>query len=182
MDNFLGEIRVFPYNRIPTGWAACNGALLPIQQNNALFALLGIAFGGNGTTNFALPDLRGRAIVNIGQTSVPYTQGGKGGTETVTLLTNQIPQHTHQMGVQSADATVNITATTSPGTLYLARPSVPGITGENINLYNTQQGTPAPLNPGAIASAGGNAPHENRMPYLPLQVCIATTGIFPSRQ
>lgn len=173
-DSFLGEIRLFSAATIPSGWMACTGQLLAIQQYAALYALLGTRFGGNGSTNFALPDLRGRTVVGSSSANV----GQSGGSETVTLNPAQLPPHTHSLVASSAVAagsplnnlyakpTPNPKATNPPA----ARP-----------VYQTNATTFTPLNSFAITSTGGGAAHENRQPYLALNWCICTSGLFPAR-
>jgi microcystin-dependent protein len=181
MDNYLGEIRIFSYNRIPRGWAPCNGQLLAIAQNQALFALLGVYYGGNGTTNFALPNLNGRTIMGTGTSTsgTNYPIGSAAGTETVTLNNGQLPAHTHLVN------TNNSYDVGSPSTNFLANPNTQGgspvANKATVNLYTPTPGTLTPLAP-AVTSAGGNQPHENRMPFLVLSYCIALQGVFPSRQ
>ena len=170
-DHFVAEIRLFPFNFAPTGWALCNGQLLPISQNTALFSLLGTTYGGNGKSNFALPDLTGNAPMHPGQGPglSLHDLGETGGSETVTLLQSQIPVHTHAFRAATQDnADVNLvspTASFAPstgGTLYQTSPNVA-------------------MAPQALAPAGGNQPHNNMMPYLTLYFCIALQGVFPPR-
>jgi microcystin-dependent protein len=156
---------LFGGNFAPAGWALCNGQLLSIQQNTALFSILGTTYGGNGQTNFALPDLRGRVPLHFGQGPglTSYTEGQVGGSESITLIQQQMPQHTHQQPATAADQTTN-------------RPNaaVPARGG----FYNGTQDASL-LKP--TTAAGGNQPHENRQPFLVLNYCIALQGIFPSR-
>jgi microcystin-dependent protein len=171
---FIAEIRMFGGNFAPRGHAFCSGAILPIAQNTALFSLLGTIYGGNGTSTFGLPDLRGRTPISQG--SAPglssYVLGQTAGVETVTLTAQQMPSHTH-----SAAATTGAGNSNSPSGLTWAA-SVGGRTP--LPLYsNTAPNTP--MNPGAIQTAGNNQPHENRQPYLGINFIIATQGIFPSR-
>jgi microcystin-dependent protein len=167
---FLGEIRLFPYNFAPRGWAFCSGQIVPISQNQALFALLGTTYGGDGQTTFALPDLRGRLAVSSGQGPglSDYTLGQSGGEEAVTLNVNEIPSHNHGVlvngaGSISASARNRYPGKASAGTVYA-------------NLNNGVQ-----MNPATITPTGGNQPHDNVQPYLTLNYCIAMEGIFPSR-
>lgn len=179
-DYFLGELRIFPYpSTIPTGWQPCDGRLLQISANQALFALLGMQFGGDGKTTFALPDLRGRAAVGTG---LQYTTGAKGGSETVALTSQQVPAHTH--------AVVASTATDTPianpvGNFFGIATAGAGSAGAPpFNIYAPTPSQPAnqvPLHPSTISTAGGGTPHENRQPYAAFRICIATTGLFPSR-
>jgi microcystin-dependent protein len=166
---FLGEIRIFACNFAPRGWAMCNGQLLPINQNQALFSLLGTNYGGNGQTTFALPNLQGRVAIHEGQGSglSAYTLGETGGAESVTLLTTQMPQHTHSVAASSAAATG-----TRPGGSVPARASTAA-------YATTPDGTL--MNATMLTTAGGGQPHENRQPYLVLNFCIALQGIFPAR-
>ncbi|MGI4873117.1 MAG: phage tail protein [Janthinobacterium lividum] len=177
MDAFLGEIRLMSFEFAPKGWAYCQGQLLAVQQNQALFSLLGTTFGGNGQTTFALPDLRGRAIVGQGQLTggSTYVPGQARGTESVALTQDQIPAHTHTFSgtVQAgADALDN-----PPAGAY------PGDSGDPQYASGTANGAlnQATLAGGTLAPVGGQ-PHENRMPTLVLNYAIAIQGYFPSRQ
>lgn len=164
----LGEIRMVGFNFAPRGYALCNGQLLPIIQNQALFSILGTTYGGNGTTTFALPDLRSRAPVHQGQGSglSPYVVGQNGGTEIVTLTSQQIPQHSHTPVANAT--TVN---QVSPAN---------GFWG-NSQQSNYSASGPVTMAAGAVAQAGGNQPHSNIQPYLTITFVIALQGIFPSR-
>jgi microcystin-dependent protein len=162
-EPFLAEVRMFAGNFAPKGWAFCNGSVLSINQNQALFSLLGTTYGGNGTSTFALPDLRGRTPVHRGTEA----QGEFGGSENVTLAASNLPTHTHGMGAASGAATDvspagNVWATWSDGQYSNQSP---GVT----------------MDAGAVGSAGGGQPHPNRPPYLALSYIIALQGIFPSR-
>jgi len=167
-EPFLGQIILVPYNFAPRGWAFCNGQILSIAQNTALFSLLGTTYGGNGQTTFALPDLRGRTALSAGQGPglSNYDLGQVSGSETVTLTINQMPQHNHGVNTQAStsDATSNKASNN-----YLA-------TG---NSYAATQDTT--MAPQTVQLAGGSQPHENLQPYLTLNYCIALEGIFPSR-
>jgi microcystin-dependent protein len=179
MDNFLGEIRAFGFGNIPRGWASCRGQLLPISQNAALFSLLGVFYGGDGITTFALPNLNGRAIVGQGasQSGTSYPIGSTAGSESVTLNTSNMPPHNH---VVHANASYDLG---SPSTNFFSNANVTTIPNKNkatVNLFAPQGGTLVPLAP-SITLSGGNLPHENRMPFLVMNYCIATSGIFPSR-
>jgi microcystin-dependent protein len=170
MEPYFGEIKAFPYNFAPRGWAPCDGRVLPIQQYCALFSLLGTTYGGNGTTNFALPDLRGRTVLGSGQgNGLPaYNNGQKGGAETVTLTAAQIPAHTHGVKVSA-----NSTTAAPEGNFFGP------VAGDAVKAYDP---TPeAALNPAAVAATGGNAPHNNLPPSLGLNWCIALQGVYPSR-
>lgn len=171
-EPFLGMIQIFPYNFAPRGWAFCAGQILPIAQNTALFALLGTTFGGNGQTTFALPDLRGRVPVGAGQGPglSSYDLGQVGGTESVTLITNQLPSHNHTVtiAVNSSEGGANSPA---GGFLGKADPGPYAATTDN-SIMGAQPPT---------GLTGGNQPVPILQPYLTLQYCIALEGIFPSR-
>lgn len=172
---YIGEIRIFPWDWSVRGWALAAGQLLPIAQNQALFALLGTTYGGNGQTTFALPDLRGRAA--LGQGNSPFgggtfAMGQKAGTETVTLLITQIPQHTHQLMGTSATATKR-----GPAGHTIAS-DTSGIVDFYANAVPAQL---TPLAPNALANTGGSQPHTNLQPYLAMNYSIALQGLFPSR-
>lgn len=181
MENYLGEIRIFSYHQIPRGWVACSGQILPIAQNQALFALLGVQYGGNGTTTFALPNLNGRAIVGTGQSTsgTGYTIGQAAGSENVTLIPTEIPAHNHLVNTNGSYDLG------SPSTNFLANPNVQGTSPlankATVNLYAPTGGPVTPLAP-CVTPIGGNLPHENRQPFLVMNYCIAMQGIFPSRQ
>lgn len=167
-NNFIGELRLFPYNFVPQGWAACDGQLLVISQNQALFALIGTIYGGNGTTDFALPDLRGRVPVSVGQGPglSNYDLGEQFGEETHTLTAAEMPAHSHALNVST-----NVGTSDSPVS------NVPARNAAAVPQYAaTPNGTAAP---NAIANAGGGQPHENRPPSLVLHWCIALQGLFP---
>lgn len=164
-DPFVAEINLFPYNFCPRGWAWCDGQLLPISQNTALFSLLGTNYGGNGTTNFALPNLNGRVAMHPGQGPGLswHVLGEEGGSETVTLLPSEIPAHAHTLQASPSAATSANPATAVPGT---TEPTV----------YH-----PSSSATGLLQPAGGGQPHNNMQPYLTLYYAIALQGIFPSR-
>jgi microcystin-dependent protein len=166
MDPFLGEIRAFAFGRIPRGWALCNGAILAIQTNQALFALLGIQYGGNGSTTFGLPDLRGRAPLGF---STIFPMGLPNGSESVTLTLNEIPQHTHQL--QCNGTTTATTNVPSGAAMAPAANSLP--------VYGAP--TTATLAADAVALTGAGLPHQNMQPSLVVNWCIATQGIYPPR-
>ncbi len=161
-EPFLSEIRMFSFNFAPKGWALCNGQLLPINQNQALFALLGTTFGGNGQTTFALPDQRGCVPIHVGS---GHTVGEKGGEQAHTVSTAEMPLHTHTMQGSGSNADV-----VGPGDNVLAVSS---------QLYGPPQSLVA-LDASTNGPAGGSQPHENMQPYLTLTFCIALQGIFPS--
>jgi microcystin-dependent protein len=171
-DQFVAEIRIFPFGFAPPGWALCNGQILPITQNTALFSLLGTAYGGNGVTTFALPNLQGSAPVNFGQGAglSEYELGQAGGASSVVLSPAQLPPHTHGLlaftganPTPHAEPRANDALTTSQGGPAYAR-------GQLVAMDRS-----------ALTAAGGGAAHTNLMPSLTLNFCIALTGIFPPR-
>jgi microcystin-dependent protein len=173
-DPFVAEIRIFPFNFAPKGWAWCDGQLLPLSQNTALFSLLGTTYGGNGKSNFALPDLQGRAPMHPGQGPglSLHDLGETGGSETVTLLESEIPSHSHVLNGQVPPADTNL-----PTGHVLARASV-----GNVNHYQPPAGAPlVAMSPNALAPAGGDQPHNNLQPYLTFYFNIALQGVFPPR-
>lgn len=166
---YLGEIKLFPFPFAPKGWALCQGQILPIAQNQALFSLIGVTYGGNGTTTFALPDLRGRVPMHSGNgQTVPL--GQMAGVENVTLTQANLPTHTHAI---SATSTAGMTPSFEGSAVAASSVST-------INLYGPSQDM-QPLSPVNIANAGGSQPHANSQPSLVMNFCIATSGIFPSR-
>jgi microcystin-dependent protein len=169
-DPFVAEIRIFGFNFAPKGWAFCNGQLLPISQNTALFSLLGTTYGGDGKSTFALPNLQGNAPMHPGQGPglSQHDLGEMGGSNSVTLLDSEMPSHTHTMRGSLDDADVAIPQPTRS----LAKASA--------NLYSPNGGT-SPLAGQALAFAGGSLPHNNMQPYLTLNFCIALQGVFPPR-
>lgn len=169
MDPFLGEITLFAFGHTPKNWLPCNGQILNISQYSALFSLLGTVYGGDGKTSFALPDLRGRVVVNQGTTNVPgYTMGLAAGLESVTLTTNQIPPHTHQMFAVDLEPNAN-----SPAKRMLCETRTAIYSADETNLQA--------LDPGSMSASGGSQPHENRQPSIALQFCIAIAGAYPTR-
>ncbi|WP_149202377.1 phage tail protein [Actinotalea subterranea] len=172
-DPFVGEIRMGAWTFAPTGWAFCDGQLMPISQNTALFVLLGTSYGGDGITTFALPDLRGASPVHAGQGPglSPYGLGERGGVEEVTLLESQIPAHDHGVRAGTRGTTGN------PSAAVWAQ-AQQGRSREQ--LYSTGPVSGA-MAPGAIAPAGGSVPHNNRPPSLSLTFVIALVGVFPPR-
>jgi microcystin-dependent protein len=157
-----------PYNFAPQGWAFCNGQIMSIAQNSALFSLLGTTYGGNGQTTFALPDLRGRVAISSGQGPglQNYSLGEVAGSESVTLLSTQMPAHTHLVGASTGSAQA------TPDNAF------PG-SDTSTQIYDLAASTT--MNPQMIQPAGGSQPHENRQPYLVLNYIIALQGVYPSR-
>ncbi|WP_324678209.1 phage tail protein [Hymenobacter sp. GOD-10R] len=175
-DPYLGEIRPIAINYEPKGWAFCAGQLLSINQNAALFTLIGTTYGGNGTTTFALPDLRGRVVVGAGQlaSGSNYLQGQLGGAEQVSLTRGQLPAHNH-----------NFSATLQTATEAERPTASAGLPGPGVAALYTDGPANAPMGtalPPATSNAGGSLGHENRQPYVALNYVIALTGVFPSFQ
>jgi microcystin-dependent protein len=172
-DPFVAEIRIFPFNFAPKGWAWCDGQLMPLSQNTALFSLLGTTYGGNGKSNFALPDLQGRAPMHPGQGPglSLHDLGEIGGSDFVTLLDSEMPVHNHQLGFQ----TVPLGSVATPQGNSYTRPA-------SGNLFNIVNPSLVAMAPQTLAPAGGSAPHNNLMPYLTCYFCIALQGVFPPRQ
>jgi microcystin-dependent protein len=169
-EPFLSEIRIMSFVFAPKGWALCNGQLLPINQNQALFSLLGTTFGGDGRVNFALPDLRGRTPIHVGS---GHTLGERGGEQAHTLSIAELPQHTHVL-----QGSTNNGSTVAPTGNVLAK----GATGSGnpINYYDTNNSNLVAMNAGSITPVGGSQAHLNMQPFLTLSFCIALQGIFPS--
>jgi microcystin-dependent protein len=168
-EAFIGEIRMMAFAFAPKGWAQCNGQLLAINQNQALFSLLGTVYGGDGRTNFGLPDLRGRAPIHVG---AHWTQGTKGGEENHTLTTAEMPQHPHLLHASggapdgqngNAPAPGKVLSSTSTGQLYGPYANVQAMSAQ------------------AVGTVGGGQPHTNMMPYTVVGFCICLVGIFPPR-
>jgi len=175
MDPFVAEIRIFPFNFAPKGWAFCDGQLLPISQNTALFSLLGTTYGGDGKSTFALPDLQGSAAMHPGQGPglSLYDLGQTGGTQFVTLLQSEMPAHQHNVGMAT---TANGNSLTPVGSTWATTPSGRGF------LFVYHPGPPtAKMLADSILPAGGSLPHNNMQPYLTLNFCIALQGVFPAR-
>ena len=169
-DPFVAEIRIFPFNFAPKGWAWCDGQLVPILQNTALFSLLGTRYGGDGQSNFALPDLQGRAPMHPGQGPglSLHALGETGGSETVTLLQSEIPVHSHAMMAQNTP----LGGVAAPAGKTLNRPA-------SGKLYDNAEPSAVAMAPEALAPAGGDVPHNNMQPYLTFYFNIALQGVFP---
>jgi microcystin-dependent protein len=176
-DPFLGEIRMFAGNFAPLGWSFCNGALLSIADNNALFALLGTTYGGDGVSTFALPDLRGRVPLHSGNSGgSTYVLGQNGGNENVTLLANQLGSHTHTMSASSKTGT--LTKAANGNTLSATGPQ--DVTPAVFQPFNSGA-TQVALAPQTLTAFGQGGPHENMQPYLCVSFIIALAGVFPSQ-
>ena len=172
-DPFVAEIRIFPFNFAPKGWAFCDGQLMPISQNTALFSLLGTTYGGDGKSTFALPDMQGNAPMHPGQGPglSLHDLGEMSGSETVTLLESEIPIHTHSLMAHGLDNADLLTPTVN-SVLAKANPGF-GYNNSNSGIQN--------MSFQALAPAGGGQPHNNMMPYLTLNFCLALQGVYPPR-
>ena len=177
-DYFIGEIRLFPFAFAPQDWALCNGATLQVQQQVALFSLIGNQFGGDGRTTFQLPDFRGRTPVGANYRDSTHQQGKMGGEETVALTQSQIPQHTHTVNV-NYDQGVK-TATIPGSTLSSSGPGTSSGDAVPQKLFAVP-GTLVPLHPSTVGLAGGGAGHENMQPSTVLNFCICISGVYPPR-
>jgi len=171
-DPFVAEIRIFPFNFAPRGWAWCDGQLLPLSQNTALFSLLGTTYGGNGKSNFALPDLQGRAPMHPGQGPglSLHDLGETGGSETVSLLESEIPAHSHSWRASTDDGDLK-----APNSNRSYARSING------SAYAPGNSPLVPMADSALPPAGGDQPHNNLQPYLTFYFCIALQGVFPPR-
>jgi microcystin-dependent protein len=178
-EPFLGEIRMFGGNFAPRGWALCNGQILPISQNAALFSILGTTYGGNGQTTFALPNLQGQVPVHWGSapSGTQYVIGETAGTENVTLLQNQMPQHNHLIGVSSAAGDVTSPVNAIPAQVNTGSARTPVTTA--LGYSDTPQNGTMP--PNTVSLTGNSLPHPNMQPFLCVTFIIALQGIFPSR-
>jgi microcystin-dependent protein len=167
-EPFLAEVRIVGFNFAPRGWAFCDGQILPINQNQSLYSLLGTTYGGDGRTNFALPDLRGRTPIHVGGSNGgTHVLGQKSGEETHTLAANEMPQHTHTLQGTNASGTA-----TAPQGNVLAEAS--------LNVYSAFSSAVA-MGSGSVSNVGGGQAHDNMQPFLALNFCIALQGLFPSR-
>jgi len=174
-DPFVAEIRIFPFNFAPKGWAFCDGQLLPLSQNTALFSLLGTTYGGDGKSTFALPNMEGNAPMHPGQGPglSLHDLGETGGSQTVSLLESEIPAHSHAWQASNAEGI----AQTPVGNLLAG-----GVGGIAMYAPPPSPGNLTPLSDNALAPAGGDQPHNSLQPYLTLNFCIALQGVFPPRQ
>lgn len=174
MDPFVAEIRIFPFSFAPKGWAFCDGQILPLSQNTALFSLLGTVYGGDGKSNFALPNMQGNAPMHPGQGPglSLHDLGETGGSETVSLLESEIPSHSH-----------NVEAAANPSLVATPSPAVSIGRSKTVNAYLPTANSLALANMSdqTIAPAGGDQPHNNMQPYLTLNFCIALQGVYPPR-
>jgi microcystin-dependent protein len=179
-EYFIGQIMMTGFNFAPRNWAHCNGQILPIAQNVALFSLVGTQFGGNGINNFALPDLRSRTPIGFASSADPGWQppsvqlGQTGGVENVTLLGTNLPAHTHAANASNQPGENRI-----PSNRVFATST--NSAGSAIDIYGPANGPLVPLAPSTVAAAGASQPHPNLQPYLTINFCVALTGIFPSR-
>lgn len=173
MDPFVAEIRIFPFNFAPKGWAFCDGQILPLSQNTALFSLLGTTYGGDGKSNFALPNMQGNAPMHPGQGPglSLHDLGETGGSDTVSLIESEIPSHTHQFRGDNQDP--GDTSAPSPQTVF----------AQSTNAFSYVVPSPplVAMSGNVLAPAGGDQPHNNLQPYLTLNFCIALQGVYPPR-
>jgi microcystin-dependent protein len=183
---FLGQIEIFGFPFAPKTWVQCRGQLLPIQQYQALFALLGTSYGGNGVSTFGLPDLQGRVPLGVGQdpSRGQWTVGQIGGSESVALTTAQIPAHNHQI-MAASNATITSNANIPSNNVGLGQTTAVNASGTTLSAPAYASGSVTsnyvPLGGSAISTGGASQPHENRMPSLVVNACISLAGIFPSR-
>jgi len=181
MDVFVAEIRIFPFNFAPKGWAFCNGQLMPITQNTALFSLLGTTYGGDGESTFALPNMLDSAPMQPGQGQGLSQRdlGEMSGVESITLLSSEIPAHTHTISASNAEPTTDAPTGELPARGFWDSGSESG----QLAFYTPTAGNPpiVSMAPQSLALAGGGLPHNNMQPYLTLNFCIALQGIFPQR-
>ena len=194
MDPFIGQICIFGFSFAPKGWALCQGQLMPLSQNTALFSILGVSYGGDGRSTFALPNLQGNAAVGAGEGPGlgEYSIGETGGEAAVKLLSTEMPHHNHAFVASTAAATAQspqgnlLASATRPfvhaGGEAEAEVAAPGPTQIEANFYSANPGSAkTALASSAIAPLGGNQPHNNMQPYLTLNFCIALQGVMPQR-
>jgi microcystin-dependent protein len=172
MDPFVAEIRIFPFNFAPKGWAFCDGQILPLSQNTALFSLLGTTYGGDGKSNFALPNMQGNAPMHPGQGPglSLHDLGETGGSDTVSLLESEIPSHSHTLMAQGAPADTSLPTGNALARVIGATPYLPPAGAPLVSMSDN-----------SLAPAGGDQPHNNMQPYLTLNFCIALQGVYPPR-
>lgn len=174
-DPYVAEIRMMTFNYAPRNWAPCNGQIMPITQNQALFSLLGTLYGGDGVRTYGLPNLQGRVPMHMGN---GFGLGQQFGEESHTLLLGEMPQHSHGMLATTTAGAVAIPVPTTA----LGQGQTGGTGGgQPVNMFAPPGGSNVPFNPGALSKSGGDQAHENRQPFLALNFCIALSGIFPSR-
>ena len=175
---YMSELRIMSFGFAPKGWALCNGQFMPINQNQALFSLLGTTYGGDGRVTFALPNLQGRVPIGMGP---GYALGQTGGESSHTLTRNEMPAHAHTINAKNASADENVGGRTPSPSVVLAEgiAALPNQQTASVNIYGTG-GPNRVLALATVTNAGGSQPHENRQPYLVLNVCIALQGVFPS--
>lgn len=180
-ETFLGEIMLFPFGYAPKDWALCDGRLLSVKDNQALFSVLGNAFGGDGKKTFALPDLQGRAPVHPSTTgALPIKRGAKGGTEAVALTPAQLPQHTHQ--VSGENSLANSANPLLRSTMLWSKPATPTPPIKEVSINPFSSGTPnVQMDPSIIESIGGGQEHSNMQPFLVLNFCICVQGVYPPK-
>ena len=172
-EPFLAEVRLVGFNFAPRGWAFCDGQILPINQNQSLYSLLGTTYGGDGRTSFALPDMRGRVPMHVGSSNgTAHLLGQKSGEETHTLAGNEMPQHDHVLHATNASATQAGPAGALPAQVTAGVDFVYSSASDNLNVS---------LNSAAVANVGGGQAHDNMQPYIAVNFCIALQGLFPSR-
>ena len=171
-DPFVAEVRIFPFNFAPKGWAFCDGQLLPLSQNTALFSLLGTTYGGNGKSNFALPNVQGSVVMHPGQGPglSLHDLGETGGSETVTLNGSEMPSHPHNLMATAVTGTQSLPTSNSISRVSGATPYLPPAGAPLVSF-----------SPDAVTPTGGDQPHNNMQPYLTLNFCIALQGVFPPR-
>ena len=183
-EPYVGQIQLYAFGFAPRGWAICAGQIIPIQQNTALFSILGTNYGGNGQTTFGLPNLQGRVGIGVGQGPglSPYDQGQTGGSTSVTLTTAELPAHSHTFNTTSVQGTTSTSAGNQLGLSVVSTGGKTGGTTTTAQIYSPNAASATTgLAPQSITMAGGSQPHNNLQPYLTLNYCIAMAGAFPPR-